>query len=307
MQTQTSKLLALLLIGAGFLASCAQETDNQEPEVEKLTEANATLQAQIAALEAQVAELKTTPAMLLAEVDAAVKKEDLDLAKQHLATLQTKYPQSTEAGTGVKLVEALDAKRKAAEREAARMAALGLKALKVNNVFEHEGLKLNVTSAAIANAWSFDSYGDSYHYREAERGSKYVTARVSVTSKDKDPNLFGIGAYVEENGKLALRGKLEYRFARWMDYGTYLGNESDFRNDFAHTATIPFSAATEISNDKLKRPVYLVATKQKCHSRSYQRFDNPPVSYFGDCSGMRQILSVEDFKNGDYAVLKRIN
>lgn len=52
-----------------------------------------------------------------------------------------------------------------------------------------------------------------------------------------------------------------------MDYGSYLGNGHDFRNDFSHTSTIRFKPGIEISQDYRTEVLFLVASKQGCHTR----------------------------------------
>jgi hypothetical protein len=102
---------------------------------------------------------------------------------------------------------------------------------------------------------------------------------------------------------------MRYRFARWSSYGAFLGTQADYRNEFSHSWKIPFTAAVAISErDLQRRPIYLVATSEGCHERHYERFGQPPVFYSpGPCNTLKQTLTVEDFKGGALAILKRID
>lgn len=269
------------------------------------------LKAEIARLKAENAELRLTPAALSAEVDAAVKAGDIDKAMAPLKKLTDKYPSAPEALAATKQLEALVARKKAEQAEAQRLAALGFKALKQSPTYTADDVSIQLSSAAIAGTWAFDSYGSGYRVFEAERGTRFVTARVTVTSKSKDlkdPALFGIGVYTVDGAEMNLVGELRYRFARWDDYGSYLGNDADFRNDFAHSSSVPFSLGAQIEEDKLKRPLYLVVTSEGCHKRRTERFERPPVSYVpGECLTLRSKLTVAEFKDGHRQILKVIN
>jgi hypothetical protein len=110
-----------------------------------------------------------------------------------------------------------------------------------------------------------------------------------------------------QNGVLNLLGTLEYRFVRWEDYATYLGNNADYGNDFAHTKTIRFSAGIQVSNDDINdKAVFLVIKKVNCFTRRNDRFGNPPVSYVEQECGARQQLGIDDFEK-EYEVVKVFN
>ena len=188
--------------------------------------------------------------------------------------------------------------------------SLGFKILKPISKIELENLTLSFSDIQFKKSFTFDSYGDRYFYRSAERGSKYLTARVSITSKIKDPNLPHILAYRLKNGILENITPLglEYRFRRWEDYGSYLGNSADYGNDFSHTKTIHFSLGYEVEESKYKDyPIYIVLHKKLNIERKYERFDNPPVSYSSESYGFKKELTVDDFDEiGDYILIKRI-
>jgi hypothetical protein len=132
---------------------------------------------------------------------------------------------------------------------------------------------------------------------------------MTVTSRQKNPPLFGLAAYVPDGNKLVKVGDMRYRFARWGSYATFLGTNTDYRNEFSHTSRIQFTAGVSVSDEDLKkRPIYLVATKEGCHQRHFERFGQPQVSYMPvDCGTLKANLGAEDFKGGSLAVLKRID
>jgi len=110
-----------------------------------------------------------------------------------------------------------------------------------------------------------------------------------------------------DGAKLRKLGTLRYRFARWSSYAAFLGTQPDYRNEFSHSWRIPFTAGVLVSDEDLKhKPIYLVVTGEGCHQRMYDRFGQPPVFYQpGDCKSLKPNLTIEDFKGGGLAVLKR--
>jgi hypothetical protein len=267
------------------------------------------LRAEVNRLAAENALLRLSPSALAAEVDAAVQAGDADRAKAALQRLADRFPYSAELGVASKRVEALVARERAAQEEARRLAAFGFKGLKVRPVFVSGDTALDIAGASVGRRWTFDSYGDGWRFLDAEKDKKYLVARMTVSSKSKDPPLFGVGAYVADGGRMTQVGNLRYRFVRWKDFGAYLGTHADFRNDFSHNSRIPFSAAVAITDEELKRrPIYLVVTREGCHRRNYERFGQPPVFYVPQaCPSLKPVLTLEDFKDGSLAVLKRID
>lgn len=277
------------------------EISTLKAEVTRLTSENARL-------EAENFELRSTPSTMLANVETALRAGDLAASDLALKRLQERHPNAPETGQAAKQVETLIVKRRAEEREAERITALGFRALSVAPKFGSADTAIQLTAATISKRWIFDAYDDSWRYLESERGQKFLTAKVTVTSKSKDPPLFGIGVYVADGSTLRHLSEFRYRFARWDGYGSYLGNEPDYRNDFSHTPSIPFSIAATIDDEQTNKPLYIVVTRENCHSRKFERFNNPPVSYQPTpCSSLRRTLTVNDLKTGNLGILKRFN
>ena len=109
------------------------------------------------------------------------------------------------------------------------------------------------------------------------------------------------------NSELTYLTTLDYEFTRWDDYGTYLGNDADFRNDFSHTKTIRFEIGSQISEEKIKNnPIFVVAGNENIFYRKYDRFERPPVRYLKSTYNYKGTLKVEDFKQG-YILIKIFN
>ncbi len=272
------------------------------------------LRAEVARLKAENARLRLTPSALLFEVNAAVRTRDVAKAEAGLKQLTEHFPHSPEVAPARKQVQVLLASVQAADEEAKRVAALGFRALKVNPNFTHEGTTLNVTGAGLTRRWVFDAYGNGvgWKYVDAERGQRLLVAKVSVNAKSKDPALFGIGVYQADGAEMKQLGLLRYRFARWSDFGAYLGTHADFGNDFSHSMRIPFSAGAAVPENVTAstagKPLYLVATREGCHKRLYDRQIQPPVHYYSTaCASLKKSLTIDDFKDGSLAVVRRLN
>lgn len=267
------------------------------------------LRAEVMRLRAENAQLRQSPAVLAAEVESAVKAEDAEKAKAALKRLTDRYPLSAETAEAGKRVDALVARQRAAQEAAKKVAALGFKALRTSPYFGHGDTSMGLTATGVVRRWSFDWHGDGWKYLDAEKGRKFVTATVTVSSRSKDPLLYGIGAYVANGATLTHVGKVRYRFIRWRDYGSFLGTQADFRNDFAHSSRIPFSIGVSVADEELRRrPLYLVATREGCHRRLYERFGQPPIQYVpGNCNSLKPTLTIADFKDGSLAVIKRLD
>jgi hypothetical protein len=267
-----------------------------------------TLRVEIARLTAENAHLRQTAAGMAAEVDAAVKARDLPKAQAALKRLLERYPAGPEVMSSIQRVDALVNRLRTEQEEARRVAASGFKGLKVHPGISHGGTTLAISDASVGKTWRYDSYGNGWKYLEAEKGKRFVMARATIASNSKEPQPFGIAAYVAEGGSLKRIGLMRYRFARWQDFGSYLGNHADYRNDFAHSSSVAFSLGVAVTQEESqRRPIYLVATREGCHVRTHERLAQPPVAYVpGPCNTLKPALTLDDFKDGSLAVVKRI-
>jgi hypothetical protein len=93
-----------------------------------------------------------------------------------------------------------------------------------------------------------------------------------------------------------------------MSYGSYLGNGHDFRNDFAHTQTIPFSLGAEIDAGIMNEPVFVIGVAEACFQRTTQQFGRPPVQYVKrTCTKLKDTLDAKEASGPGYYVLKIFN
>ena len=133
---------------------------------------------------------------------------------------------------------------------------------------------------------------------------------MSVTSESHDPDIPTLAVYSIKGDKMSLESIMRIEFARWKDYGAYLGNHADYGNDFSKTSTIRFKLGAEVSSEFTKKAYAIVLKKYNGLSRNYNRYDNPPISYRGNMM-YPQYLSVDDFKlkgdNADYILVKIAN
>ncbi len=268
----------------------------------------ASLRAEVQRLRKENADLRLSPYALAAEVDTAIRANSQDKASAAYKQLSDTFPVAAETQEMKKRLDAFQAQRRTQDEESRRIASLGWKAVPVNPSFAHEDTSLTLTSSAITKRWTFDSYGEGWRFLDAEKDKRLVTARMNMSSKQKEPALFGLAAYVPDGAKLVRVGTARYRFSRWSSYGAFLGTQADYRNEFSHSWRIPFTVGVQVKEEDLKRgPVYLVASREGCHERHYDRFGQPPVFYLpGKCESLKATLEPEDFKGGAIAVLKRI-
>lgn len=307
-------LLATCL--AFSLTGCGDSGEMYKKRAEGLHSDVKSLQAEITAAKGRIAQLeqenttlKETPSVLLTQVRKASDSGDEAATQAALASLTSRYPDSAEAKTGSGFLQRMVKDRETKEQEARRLAALGMKAIPVKGSFIADDSSVSLQSAQIAGQWSFNDYGDEYEYRSAERGSKYITAKVTYSSKSKDPRLAPLVVYASNGGELKRLGVMGFEFVSWSSYATFLGNYYDDANDFAHKVSIRFSMGLQVPNEAIIKPLYIVASFSGCADRSSDRFGNPPVSYttYSCDQAAPSVLRASDFKEGRFGIVKRID
>lgn len=289
----------IVLMCTVLIFSC---TNNNNDEVEGLKK-------QLSECEKENAELKQTPDKLLIDGKKMLKdgkrKEALDL----FSKVCDKGPGTDYCKQASFLSDSVSKIIKQEQEEADRIKAQGFKALTESMYYENSELKMSFTSVSTGKTYTFDNYGTGYMYKTAERDNTFITASSTITSKSKTPNLPCVRVFVVENGNAEYYGTLDYHFVSWTDYGYYLGNYSDKRNDFAFTETIRFSMGFQMFSDVVKNKVIIVAISKKndgYFSRQYSEFSNPPVSYSIVDGKYKTSLSAEEFAKS-YNVIKIFN
>lgn len=297
-----------------LLAGC----NDKQPPYEAKPDKSAEYQRQIRdltterdRLRAEIQELSRSPTVILTDLTNALSNKDPAKADKAQTELEKRFPKTVEAADGKKQITAYrDGLAKAAAEER-RLAALGFKALPVGLTVKGPAVTAKYGDLSFNARFVMDRYDNSYHYRDADRDTKYAVISMNVTANKgvSNPEMPGAALYWADGAALKKLGEFVIEFTRWESYATYLGNYSDSRNDFAKVQTIPFTLGVQIDDEEVKkRPLYVVATKDGCISRGYERFRNPPDFYRGGCSPLRPTLTVKDFNDpasGLTVVLRR--
>ncbi|WP_034058512.1 hypothetical protein [Lacinutrix jangbogonensis] len=297
------KLLALTF-GILTIFGCSDgETKKQLSELK--TELVQT-KAELNNCSAELTEIKNTAENRFIRARKLLSKNNLSEAKIEFQGIVENFKGTNDAKTASKEISKIDTTVKQQRIDAERKKALGYKILKPTTRVKYGDLSLKFDKIWKGKRWSFDDYGHKYFLRDAERGNSHIMTRVSVTSENNNPTLPPILVYQMNNGELKYLGTQGYKFRRWKDYGSYLGNYADYGNDFSHSKTIPFNCGVELSNDDLKRgTIYVVLKKQGCFNRTKSDYGNPEITYKESSCSPKRILKVTDFDN-DYILLKKL-
>lgn len=303
-------LTAPILLLAVQALVCACNSDSET--LARIAEVEKRYQDSIAVLKDALKEKQEQIDLLSYPADQRLQKAkelidagELDKASEEISQLKKLFPNSQEASSSSELVTKIGEIKEAKRKEEERIKALGFKAVSEQTTITIGYNTVTLSGITISKNFTHDSYGDRYFYNDADRGNKYVSMTMSVKSESSDPNLPQLAIYTIVGDRMELEGRFYTRFARWEDYGTYLGNYHDSQNDFAKVSTVKFKLGLQMTDEKLSKPYAIVLKKQNALVRRYERFDNPPVSYEGSAD-YPSTLSVEDFKK-DYVIIKRYN
>lgn len=325
MKTVNFSVLLLLLLVIALFASCGVSSSDYaqmeeaynaiKSECDSIKQINSELNVKIRTDMMLIRNLRDSISILsfpadqrMEKIKSLIAEQKYGDAKREITNLTKVFPDSKEAKETVALLNKIDELEKKKKLEEEKRKALGFKGIKTVNTCKIDYNKVEVSNISIGNTFTFDSYDDYYHYRTADRGNKYITAVMRITSESKDPKLPQPAVYSIVGDKMRFVGHFTVEFARWDDYGSYLGNDHDFGNDFAKTSSVRFKIGEEVSDEVIKKPYAIVLKKENVLSRSYERFNDPPISYDGFVDYPYQ-LTLEDFSSerGNYFVLKIAN
>jgi len=297
------KTIFLSLIVTLFFACNSSTVNNYD----NLKAENDSLRKELEICIKIIDDLKNTPQMRLNNAQKDLLENKYSDAKLKFQELIEKYPETQEAKTAKTKLQYIDNLIRKQKEEEERKKTLGYKVLNDNNKIKVGQVQLSFSTVSISGTWTFDSYDDEYRYRDAERGTKYIVTKISISADIKEPALPPILVYKMKNGELYYIGTMGYEFVRWEDYGSYLGNTADYGNDFAHTKTIRFTTGLQVSTEDLNdNAIFVVVKKINCFNRSYRRADNPPTSYIESNCGAKSKLTLSDFDK-EYVVVKVFN
>ena len=219
---------SLLLV----LSSCGVDSEKYNKAIatnDSLMNICDSLTAKVTRQESEISELKKSVAQYSYPADqrfhtilSYIKSNDFDLAKKEINDLQSTFPNSKEASECNNQLSIIEKEEIKIKMEEERLKALGFKALKQQSNFKVDYNTITMSNISIGSQFIFDSYDDRYFYREADRGNKYITAKMTVTSSIKEPNLPQAAIYTISGDKMVFNERFDLRYARWEDYGTYL-------------------------------------------------------------------------------------
>ena len=271
------------------------------------------LSADLTEAKAKIRELKRPPETIAQEARLAIEREDLvsarsltsEAVKRGLPKEQARrLDESIQAAIRdqKKREEQAEAERKADERRRAREIAAGWKIFKSRRRMTLGDLTIQVKSSKRARNWIVDRYSGRYHYKEAIKGQEHLIIDVTLTTKDSAPDLPGISIYRRVGDQLVHQSRMGLEFYRWSDYGSYLGNYHDSRNDFAHRNSIPFTYGAQVPKDGAR---YYALVTGGCMALRHKRFKNPPYWYEDRCQPPSTISIEEARRLKDRVLLAR--
>ena len=140
---------------------------------------------------------------------------------------------------------------------------------------------LKVTKARKGKKWIFDRTGYQYFLRDADKGSQMYSLDITVSSKGQNPELPSVEAWTVEEGQARRVCTFEWKFHRWDDYGSYLGNYHDSGNDFAKSDTVKFTVGHQLSDESLAGFLIVGVRKEKKGEflRIYDNLGRPEIRY----------------------------
>lgn len=297
-----------LFLGYLALVSCEnnqRELNGLKKQVDSLTRAVSQKDSMIAQLNETLVKLQYPADQRMTKVQSLIDEGKYEQALGEIRSLKEIFPNSTEANSSSILIETINKKKEEFRKEEERIKALGFKAIKESSNFKIGYNTIAIGSISTGNRFTFDSYDDSWFYKDADRGTKFVSAQISVTSTDHNPKLPQFAIYKITGGKMTFVDRFMTRFARWRDYGAYLGNYHDSSNDFAKVSTVKFKIGVQVDNTILTGAYAIVVKKENKLYSYYDRYRNPPLSYEGSVD-YPQTLSVGDFSN-NYGLVKCFN
>lgn len=289
-----------------LIHSCTNSNAESPGRISKLVKELDSTKLALKKASEELRTLKNSPDQRKVRAEMLFADEKYTQSEQEYQGIIDNFKGTTQAVVAEKKLKEIKEilKRKKAEEE--RKKALGYKILSPTKTVNYEGITIEIQKLWSGQNWSFDSHGDEWFYRAATRGNTHILARISITSKDKNPQLPPFMVYEMMQGKLHYTGALGYEFRRWKNYGSYLGNYADYGNDFAHSSTIPFNLGLQVAKEKTgKNNLYIVVKKKGCFKRVRNDFERPEVGYAEILCDEKKILELEDFEK-DYVLIGKL-
>lgn len=308
------KKLCIYLLFSSILVVIGCSSPNESPsykaKIDSLTNVINTQALLIEKLSDSLTIYKYPANQRLAHINTLFSEEKYLDAKSEISELQRIFPNSDEATLSVTIFENINARLAEIEEEKQRIKALGYKALNTHNTVTIGYNEATFGSFTIGKKFIHDVYptysGSSWFEHTADRNHQYISVPMNITSTSNNPDIPTLAFYAIKGEQLQLKGTFWIQMARWDDYGSYLGNEPDLNNDFSKVSSVKFKLGLELEDSDFKSPYVIVLKKQNTHSRQYDRFENPPISYIGS-DHYPSTLTIDNFNNGDYVAIRIAN
>lgn len=289
------------------ISNCTEnKTNSSQSESDSLQ----ILKKRVSELELQIQKLQFPADQRLNKIKDLIAKEELDSALYEIKELKSCFPESEETKSTIALTEEINKKKAEIEEEKQRIKALGFKALQVAQSVTISENTVLFSNCQIGAKYTHDVYptygGTEWREHTADKGSKFISFNMDVTSTSKNPNIPTVAFYLIEGEKLIYKDVFWVNFARWSDYGCYLGNEPDLKNDFSKVNTVKFKVGLSLEDINFTKPYMIVLKKANKLARYTHAYDDPPVTYSGDME-YPSSLSIDDFNNGEYVAIKIAN
>lgn len=299
------------------LCACAFTSCNSDkPYISQLQEQIDSLSNVVADKESMIKQQHDTIVLLkypadqrLAKIKALISEENYSEAQSEITSLQKVFPNSSEAAECPALTQSIYKKLAEIEAEKERVRALGFKALKTSSKVSIDYNTVSISGISVGGQFVHDVYGtysDDRISETADRGNKFITAEMSITSTSKNPNIPTFAVYSIKGDKLYLEGTCKIEMARWSGYDTYVGLENDNNNDFSKVGTIKFKLGCELSESVFSTPYIVVLKLANTQIRQYNKMGKPAVFYSGTAE-YPNMLNIDNFNNGDYVAIKIAN
>ena len=293
-----------------MLASCNGPLGNSAEIEKKYQDSLAAVRKELKEAKSKIQLLSFPADKRLLHITELFNAQEYDKAKKEIAELKNLFPYASENAECSKMLEQISTLEAAKKAEEERIKALGFKALSTEQNVTIGENKIAFSNLKIGPKYTHDVYptysGSEWREHTADKGSSFISYNMDITSTSKDPNIPTIAFYSVDGARLVHQITFWVNFARWSDYGCYLGNEPDLKNDFSKVNTVKFRVGAQLEDSYFKKPYVVVLKKSNTLSRHYERFENPPVSYIGE-AGYPATLTIDNFNNGQYIAIKLAN
>ena len=306
MQKYPFILLVILFLTACENSEKTAQINKLSLEVDSLNKVLNYKESQLKVAQDSIELLKFPAGDRYAKAKRLLSDGNLSGAQTELDNLKRIFPNSQEATRIPELEAQINSEKERIKKEQERIAALGFKALpqKANVKVDYNTITLSQFN--VGSQFTFDSYDDRYFYRTADRGDRYITMAMSVTSTSKSPKLPEFAVYKVNGATMSLVKTFQTEYARWSDYGAYLGNYHDNSNDFSKVSTIKFKLGAEVEESIVKGAYAIVMYNGNVLSEEYDRWKNPPQYWIGSAP-FESSLTLDSFSNNKYILVKLTN